>query len=367
MKLLNSIRGEIRGLNHYAEGKMPLKSKVNKCLKLSSNENLIGTSPLVAKAIEVELKKGLTIYPDSGMKLLKSAVIDFWKRHSIKLKPGELLFGDASGEVLNMILSAFVSQGDTVIIPEKSFILYALLSAPKGADVIETKRNNFRADPEEIIKAVKISKNPKIIILANPDNPTSTFLDSSEIERILKNTPEEIAVLIDEAYIHYAGIDSSIIKFKDKYPNLIISFTFSKVYGLAGLRAGYAVMNEMIAEQIEKIRLPFNLGSLQQAGAAAAIKDDDFVKQTVEIINYGRKYLEKEMDSLRIWHLKSYGNFIFADFGDRCTKIIEKLEENGISVRTLGAFGFGDNYVRITIGRPDDNEYLIEKLREAVK
>lgn len=366
MPVLDSIRKEILGLNHYAEGKLPLKSRVDKKLKLSSNENMIGTSQDVLKAINEELNNGLSIYPDSKMTALRKSIVDYWRKQGIIIKAENLLFGDASGEVLNMLISAFVREKDAVIISEKSFTLYSLLSIPKGADVIEVKRKDFRVDLEGIVDAVINAENPKMVIIANPDNPTSTYHSMKEIEVFLRKIPEQTAILIDEAYIHFAGIENSVIKLRERYPNLIVVYTFSKVYGLAGLRVGYAVLDEQVANQVEKIRLPFNLGRLQQAGAKAAIEDDEFVQKTVKIINEGRDFLEKGFDSLGIWHLKSFGNFIFADLGERSSGILEYLEENGISLRTLTSFGFTADYVRITIGRPEDNEYLLEKLREAM-
>jgi histidinol-phosphate aminotransferase len=366
MKILSSIRAEIRGLKNYVAGEMPLKSKVDKQIKLASNENLFGSSPRALAAIEEEIKKGLSIYPDSKMKALKNGVSDYWIKRNTRIYPENLIFGDSSGEVLNMLLAAFLKDGDSIVIPEKSFSLYSLLAIPKGAKVIEAARDDFQVSINALIQAVKKEKNVKMVILSNPDNPTSTFLFPDEIEKLLKNVPEETVVLVDEAYIDFAGKENSSIKWLQNFPNLILIYTFSKAYGLAGLRVGYAVMVPELASQIEKIRLPFNLGTLQQKGAIAALEDEEFVENVVEQIHIGRNYLERELRNLGIWQLPSAGNFIFADFGEKHALIRNFLEENGISVRTLSSFGYPENYVRITIGRKEDNEYFIEKLKEIV-
>lgn len=363
MKILKSIRKDVIDLGNYSEGKAP-RSATGKSIKMSSNENLIGSSPKAVAAIETALKNGLFAYPDKKQTALKEATARYWRKKGAPVKPGNLLFGDSSGEVLNMLLAAFIEDGDAVVIPENSFILYALLSLPKGAKVKEVKRNDFRIDTGKIAKAVRKTGKTKVVIIANPDNPTSTFLAPEEIEKLMKKIPERTAVIIDEAYIHFAGMENSAIRFLEKYPNLILCYTFSKAYGLASLRVGYAVMNEKLAEQIEKIRLPFNLGSLQQAGAAAALEDEEFLSETLRQIGDGQKYLKGEFKKLGIPCLEPYGNFLFADLGRKCASTVNALEKKGVSVRMLGEFGYKPDFVRITIGKKEDNEFLVRCLEE---
>lgn len=366
MEILNSIRKEVLNLNYYTAGKVPAKKGV-RCIKLSSNENPFGSSPLALKQIKRVLKGKLFRYPDPGINGLRNALVNFWKKRNIVIDPTQLLFGDGSGEILNMLMLAFISQNDAVIIPEKSFILYSLLSIPKGANLVEVQRKNFKIDLDALLKAIKTTKAPKMIILANPDNPTSTMLEKTELISFLREVPPEMAVLIDEAYIHFAGIENSLIGMINEFPNLVISHTYSKAYGLAGLRVGYAVMNPEVEKQVEKVRLPFNLGILQQEGAKAALSDEGFLMKTLKETTRGRIYIEEELGKLDIWYLKSYGNFIFANLGNKSDKIVKYLEENGITIRNLESFGFTSNYVRISIGKMADNIYLIKKLNEAIK
>ncbi len=365
MEILKSIRKDIIKLYYYTAGKSP-QAKGGRKIKLSSNENPLGSSPLALKAMEEELKNAVNLYPDSKMRLLREAVVTFWKKKGIEIKETELLFGDASGEIINMLLSAFVTDGDNVIISEKSFSLYTLLSVSKGASLIEVKRKDYCVDLDGIAEAVKKADKPKMVIFSNPDNPTSTFKNRDEIKAFLDKIPPATAVLLDEAYIHFAGLENSAISFLNEYPNLILAYTFSKAYGLAGLRVGYAVLNEKIAEQLEKIRLPFNLGLLQQKGAAAALNDEDFLDRTLNVVEAGKAFLCGELDKLGIRYLKPYGNFIFADFGGNSAQIMKHIEESGITLRPLASFGFSDNFVRISVGTQVDNQYLIDKIKEGL-
>jgi histidinol-phosphate aminotransferase len=364
MNIIDSIRDDILSLDNYKAGRSP-KTAAGRKIKLSSNENRFGVSSKASDAVTLALKEGLSVYPDSRMVNLKNAVVGFWKRRDINITVDNLIFGDGSGEVLNLILAAFLNDGDKVVIPEHSFILYRLLSIPKGAEVIEVKRRDFAVDLDKL--AIETAnRNAKVVIFSNPDNPTSTFADRDKIKTFLDKIPETVAVVLDEAYIHFAGLENSCADFVAEYPNLIITHTFSKAYGLAGLRVGYGIMSSEVAVQLEKIRLPFNLGALQQAGASAALEDEDFLDMTVRKTAAGRDFILTELRKSGITVLDAYGNFVFADFGDSTQAIWENLERNGITVRMLSDFGFGDNFVRITVGTDEDNGFLIEKIREVL-
>ncbi len=367
MSILDSIRPEIRGLNHYTAGVMPKPSKSGRQVKLASNENPFGSSPKALEAIKRSLESGLSLYPDSKMCRLREAVYGFWRRRNIGVSHDELLFGDGSGEVLNMVLAAFLDDGDAVVMPENSFILYSLLAIPKGARVVEVPRRELAVDLEAMAEAV-VRENPKLVILSNPDNPTSTFLAPAAIEAFLRQVPETTAVLLDEAYIHFAGLENSMIERRIAYPNLIIAYTFAKAYGLAALRVGYAVMRPEINVQIEKTRLPFNLGELQQAGAAAALEDEAFLLMTVKGIAENRKLLAEGLTELGFKVLpEPRANFIFVDLGDKAPEILRKLGDNGVSLRDMGSFGYAGNYARISIGTKEEMNYVLDILRNFMR
>jgi len=229
---------------------------------------------------------------------------------------------------------------------------------------VEVERKNFEIDLGKILEKINLIEGKKIVLFANPDNPSSAFIEKDRLKSFLKKIDSNIPVIIDEAYIHFAGIKNSCIDLIKEFENLIIIHTFSKAYGLAGLRVGYGVMSEKLAKEVEKIRLPFNLGTLQQIGAIAALRDQRFLKETLSYVEEGKKYLMKELEKLSIRYLKPHANFIFVDFGERAKEILAFLEKKGITIRHLTDFGYSENYVRITIGLPWENKFLIKNLKE---
>ncbi len=362
MSIIDSVRKDILELDFYKAGKS-IKKK-GQSIKLSSNENLLGSSPLALKAIKNELNKKLNIYPDSKMLDLKNALVSFLKDYNISITNENIVFGDGSGEVISMIFSLFISEDFNLILPEKSFILYYLQSKCKGAQVYEVERTDFAIDLSKILKKSDEIKGKKIILFANPDNPASTFISKNEIEKFLQNISQDIPVIIDEAYIHFAGLNNSVVPLIEKYPNLIVIQTFSKAFGLASLRVGYGIMNADLIYQIEKIRLPFNLGNLQQIGAINALKDKEFLEKTLKFVKEGKIFLKKGFDRLNIKYSEPYANFFFVDFGEKASEIISFLSEAGISIRHLVDFGYPENFVRITIGLPSHNKILLKRIEE---
>lgn len=363
MEILKSIKEEIVNLDYYKAGKIS-EAKARRKIKLSSNENLLGSSNLAIKGIKKFLSRKLNIYPDSKMTELKKALVNFFKKHNFDIKIENILFGDGSGEVINIIFSIFLGEDSCLILPEKSFILYYIHARSKGAKIIEAQRKNFEIDIDKIIEVSNKTKGKKVIIFSNPDNPTSTFIKKGIIKEFLSKIDPSIPVIVDEAYIHFAGLENSVIDLIKDFPNLIVIQTFSKAYGLAGLRVGYGIMNEKICEQAEKIRLPFNLGSLQQVGAIFALKDEKFLKKTIDYVSEGKNYLRKEFNKMGIKFLEPFANFFFVDFGEKTVDLINFLNSVGISIRHLVDFGYPENFVRITIGLLRHNKLLVSKLRE---
>ncbi|OHD54439.1 MAG: hypothetical protein A2Y33_04680 [Spirochaetes bacterium GWF1_51_8] len=362
MEVIKSVRKEIMTLNHYVAGRMPGKSKSGRMIKLASNENRFGSSPKAMAAVRAAAAGELSIYPDSKMNALRAAVCGYWERLGVNVSPQELLFGDGSGEVLNMLLAGFAQEGGSVLFPVNSFMLYRLLTIPKGAQAVMTlRKSDYSADLDSLAGAAG-APGVKAVILSNPDNPTSTFYRPNEIAGFMDKVPAHVPVILDEAYIHFAGMENSAIKLLGSYENLILIYTFSKCYGLAGLRVGYGVMRSPLAEQIEKLRLPFNLGTIQQAGAAAALGDDEFLGMTVRETARGREYLTDKLKALGLDTAVPGGNFIFVDLGMRYLEILEALDNEGISVRSLSDFGFGDRFARITVGTMEENELLVKTL-----
>jgi histidinol-phosphate aminotransferase len=363
MEAIKSIRREVLTLGTYQAGRMPAKSKSGRMIKLASNENRWGTSPKAVLAIAEAVSGGLSIYPDSKMKTVREAAVSFWKRRGITLAPEQFVFGDGSGEIINMLLSAFVTEGSRVVIPANSFILYKLLTIPKGATPVFSLRDEDYSVELESLADSAISADTKAVIFANPDNPTSTFHKPDKIDEFMSRIPENIPVILDEAYIQFAGLENTALPLLEKYPNLVLTYTFSKCYGLAGLRVGYGIMRPEFAEQIEKIRLPFNLGTVQQGGAAAAFGDDEFLDMTFSETAKSRDFLVSSLKELGYKITDPWANFVFLDLGEKYADVLSALETAGISIRTLGEFGYGDRFGRITFGTMEECEYLVKTLK----
>lgn len=362
--LLSRVRSEIISMDDYVAGKPP-KSGAPRSIKLASNENRWGSSPAAISAISNALKNGLYQYSDSHQKQLKEALCAFWGRRGVSVTPDRCIFGDGSGEVLHLALSIFLRDGDIVLVPERSFILYSTVTLPKGAKIVNTPRKqDFTIDLKAMAKAVHDNPSVKAVIVCNPDNPTGTMLDKTEIREFLSSIPQTVAVILDEAYIHFAGMEHSMVGEATDYPNLIVSHTFAKAYGLAGLRVGYALAHPAIAMQMEKIRLPFNLGSLQQAGAIAALSDEAFLEESVENTKASIKRMRKMLGEYGFKSYPTSSNFFLADFGDKAAEIIAYLEDSGITLRHLVSFGFEPNYVRISAGTEEDLDYFEEILKK---
>lgn len=358
------IKPEIRSLPSYVAGKMPQPGPDGRCIKLASNENLFGTSQAVLEAMNTVIRNGLTIYPDSSMRQLRESAVRFWAERGVQLTSGQFLFGNGSGEVLNMILASVIRQGDRLVVPELSFSLYTLLSVPKGADVNLSGRKNYEIDLENLLDLSTKGKKARAVIIANPDNPVSSFIEKEKLISFMDSMPADILVIIDEAYIHFAGLENSLMDHLNKYPNLVIAHTFSKAYGMAALRVGYAVMAPELSAEMEKIRLPFNMSTLQQAGAAAAF-DSPEALYSVPLVIVSRDFMFHEIKNMGFAVKKPYGNFIFVDFGDKCEEIYTLLENNGISVRILSSFGYPRNFCRITAGTMADSQYLVSILKKS--
>ncbi|URA11157.1 pyridoxal phosphate-dependent aminotransferase [Thermospira aquatica] len=356
-RLVSLIRPEVKSLAGYVAGKAPSGSYKRR-IKLASNENLVINNSDVQRHIKRILSSpSLEYYPDSHQTRLREAVISFLEREGFSISPEQIVFGDGSGESLQMVMMAFVNPGDTVVIPEQSFSLYRTRAILAGARVVEVRRKNLWVDLDAL-KETAIQTRAKLVVFSNPDNPTSTTHGGDDLERFLRGIPPDVLVLLDEAYIHFANWRESGLHFVTRYPNLIIMHTLSKAFGLAALRVGFTVSHPILAEQMEKIRLPFNLGLLAQEGAWYRLTHPNRIWESVEIICRERKALIDFLEKEGRHPLPAGGNFVFCDFGPEYKRIVEYLENHGITVRSLGSFGYDPRFVRITVGGPRDMTYF---------
>ncbi len=323
--------------------------------KMASNENPLGPSPKAISAIKKYINN-INRYPEGSCFYLRQALS---KR--LKIKQDQIIFGNGSDELIVFSLRAFVNEGDEVIVASPTFLIYEIASKIQGAKVKIVPTRYFKYDLKLMAKSV--TKNTKIVFIANPDNPNGTYVTKYELESFLKSIPKEILVFIDEAYFDFVA--------EKDYPNgldyisgnnVIISRSFSKSYGLAGVRVGYGVSNPEIIKYMEAVREPFNVNSIAQVAALAALKDKKFLSKTKKITQDGRKFLYKEFSKLGLRYIPSVTNFILFEVGRSAQKVSGALLKKGIIVRDMKAWGL-DTFMRVTVGKPKENKKFIKELR----
>ncbi len=352
------IRKDIQKIESYKPGK-PIQEVerelgIKDVVKLASNENCLGPSPLALAAIRKGLKS-LNRYPEGTCFYLKKALA-----RSLGVNENNLLFGNGSDELLDIILKTIKEPGAQLITGDATFVEYKICGRINGYEVKTVGLEDFTYDLKAIRKA--ISKKTKVIFIANPNNPTGTYVNSNQVREFLNSIPDSILVVFDEAYFEYVenkdfpGLIGSINK-----KNIIILRTFSKIYGLAGLRIGYMIASPKFIEYAERIRQPFNVNSLAQAAALAALSDKAFVKKTVSLIKKEKKFLYDAFQKLGIWYKESSANFIFVRMDTKVNKVFGKLLKKGVIIREMGP-GLS-KYARITIGTRKENIKLIKALK----
>ncbi len=357
-------RQEIFKLKPYIPGKPIEEVKrelgIDNIIKMASNENPLGPSPLALQAI-TEILPEIYLYPDANCFELKQRLADFYQ-----ITAEHLLIGNGSDELLKLLAEAFICPGDQVIFAQPTFSEYEFVSLIMGAECIKVPLKDYALDLEAILKA--ITPITKIIFICNPNNPSGTMLDAAAIHQFMEQVPDDIIVIFDEAYCEYVESPDFPVSldYVRQGRNVIISRTFSKIYGLAALRVGYAITTPAIAQAIETVMEPFNVNSLAQAGALAALDDKQHVAQSQALNRAGKKYLYAEFERLGLQYVPTQANFILVDCGCDCQSIFRVLLQQGIIVRTCDHFGFPHS-IRVTIGKPEDNQRFIKSLEKVLK
>ncbi len=342
---------------HINELKTLSKNKI-KLTKLASNENPAGISLLAKKAIQKEINE-LARYPDSNGFQLKKII-----SQKYKVPIDWVVLGNGSNDILDLVARALVSPKDSVIFSEYSFAVYALSTKIIGAKGIKVPSKNFGHDLNAMKKA--ITENTKLIYIANPNNPTGTFLNEKSLKNFIKSVPSSIVIVLDEAYTEYLSKKDSFnsISWIKNYSHLFISRTFSKAYGLAGLRIGFGIGQKKITNLINRVRHPFNVNTLAQVAAISAFKDKDFLKLSIKINKLGYAQITNAFDKLKVKYIPSYANFILFHAGDlnySSKKIFSILLSKGIIIRSVTEYGL-NNWLRVSIGMPKENEKFIKAL-----
>jgi histidinol-phosphate aminotransferase len=364
MDLCEQSPSYIRAIAPYQPGKpiselareMGLDEK--KIVKLASNENPLGVSPKAKAAI----KKGLAQlgrYPDGNAFELKAALA---RRHGV---PQEcIVVGNGSNDLLEMAAGAFLAPGRAAVYSQHAFAVYPLATQARGATGIVVPARNYAHDLAAMLAA--ITPETRVVFIANPNNPTGTFATGEEIENFLARVRRDVAVVVDEAYTDYLppNLRYDSVALLKKYPNFIVTRTFSKVYGLAGLRVGFGLMHPDVAELLNRVRQPFNVNSLALAAAVAALEDRKFVAKSTKMNRSGLARLERELKTLGLEFIHSCANFVTFRVS-RARAVYEKLLRQGVIVRPLAGYDMPD-HLRVTVGTPKENGKFLKALRTAL-
>jgi len=355
-KFADVAKKSVMNIKPYVPGKpieeVQREHGIKDVIKLASNENPLGPSKLAVKAMEKKLRS-VNLYPESGAYYLRRALA----KH-LKIRESMLVFGNGSNEILNLLAEAFVEPGDEVMFSALSFVVYPIAADTVGGTAIQIPHKDFRHDIDGFIK--RLSHKTKLVYLCNPNNPTGTIITKEEFEKFMSAVGPKTIVALDEAYFEYVQ-DKNYpdgIKYLAKYPNLVVLRTFSKIYGLAGIRIGYAAADPDIIEIIERVRPPFNANLIAQAAGEAALRDREHLKNTVKTNNEGKKYLCAEFKKLDVEFVRTHANFIFVKFKANSKVVFEALLKKGVIIRPQF-----DSFARITIGTMEENKKLAKALK----
>ena len=328
-------------------------------IKLASNENPYGPSPKALQALK-RAAKDVNRYPDGDCFYLRQALAQ-----RLKVSPKQIVFGNGSDEVIVLAVRVFVNPGDEVIIADPSFLIYGIAARIADANVRAIPLKGFSYDLEGMKKAV--TEKTRIIFLGNPDNPSGKYLTQKQLEDFLKDLREDILVFIDEAYYEYVRAKDYVdsLGLLKKHKNIIVTRTFSKMYGLAGLRVGYGVASEEIIDCLNRIREPFNVNSLAQAAALAALNDQAYYRSLARKIERQREVLYRGVCKLGLKYVESCTNFVLIDMRQDATGIAKALLGEGVIVRDMSVWGL-KHFIRVTIGTEAENKRFLAALRKVL-
>ncbi len=354
----------LQGVEGYKPGKSVEQAqrgsrKKVSFIKLASNENALGASPMAMTALRKAVKN-LQQYPDPVCHDLRAALAK-----KLKLKPENFVFGNGSDELLVMAIRAFVEADEEVIVAQPTFLIYELQSKVSGASVKVVPLSQMRYDLKAMAAAV--TSKTKLIFIANPDNPTGTYVNHDEVVHFLEQLPAHVVVVMDEAYFEFAeGKDyPKSLSVLDKYP-IIVTRTFSKAYGLAGLRIGYGMMQPALAEALNAVREPFNVNTLAQAAAIGALKDKAFLAASKKLVREGRRFLERELIQLGFHVVPSATNFVLFEVGLKGQELAESLLTRGVIIREMKGWKL-PGFLRVTIGTMAQNKKFVQALKATLK
>ena len=354
----------IRALQPYQPGKpieeLEREYGIDDIIKLASNENPLGPSPRAVEAMRGELEQ-VWLYPDGNGFHLKHKLAE---RHGVG--PEQITLGNGSSDLLEFAVRVLVRPGDEVLFSQHAFAIYPIVTLAAGGTPVAAPARNWGHDLEAMLQA--INGRTRVIFIANPNNPTGTWLKGAELEPFLAAVPDTVLVVIDEAYFDYAAFPATggagypdAMQWLDRFPNLLVTRTFSKAHGLAGLRIGYGVSHPRLADLLNRVRPPFNVNGLALTAARAALDDDEHLRKTLELNAEGLRQLMAGFDTMGLTYIPSVGNFISVDVGRPAAPLFEALLREGVIVRPVANYGM-PNHLRVTVGRKHENTRFLQAL-----
>jgi len=356
----------VQKLSPYVPGKpvdelaRELKLDPAGIVNLASNENPLGPSPKALAAIQAELSE-LTRYPDGNGFVLKQRLA---QRYSVGVH--QVTLGNGSNDILELVARAYLAPGLNAVFSEHAFAVYPIATQAVGAEGRAVAAKNWGHDLDAMADA--IDENTRVVFVANPNNPTGTWFDAAALGTFLARVPAHVLVVLDEAYIEYAEgqeLPDGLAYLAD-YPNLLVSRTFSKAYGLAALRVGYAISSPVIADVLNRVRQPFNVNSLALAAACAALDDVDYLAASRRVNDAGMAQLEHGFRQLGLEWIPSRGNFIAVDFARDAAPINQALLREGVIVRPVAGYGM-PTFLRVSIGTERENARFLDVLTQVLQ
>jgi len=360
----NLTRKGILKIESYVPGKsieeVQKEFGAKRWVKLASNENLLGPSPKAVAAIRKELPN-IYLYPEGPCTVLKKALAE-----KFAISEKMVVVSNGADNLILMIANAFVNEGDEVMMADPTFSVYTNVTQIMGGKPIKVKLKDFAHDLESMLK--KVNRKTKLVFVCNPNNPTGTTVSLEAFNHFLSKLPKRVIVVLDEAYGDFAedAFYPNGLDYIKERKQIIVLRTFSKVYGLAGLRIGYALGREDLVDCLYQVRDPFPVHRLAQVAAVAALNDEDHVIRSIQLVYEGKRYLYKELDRIGLSYVPSQANFIFIDFEKDSGEIFKALLKEGIIIRPGKVWGY-PTFARLTIGRMDDNRRFIKALKKILK
>ena len=327
-------------------------------IKVASNENPFGPSPLAVAAMQKALA-GVNLYPDGNAFYLKQKLAG-----KLGVEPANLVLGNGSNEIIEFVAHALLAPGADAVVSQFCFAIYPIVTKLFGANIITVPAKNYGHDLPAMLRA--ITPNTRIVFVANPNNPTGTLAPREELIRFVNEVPDDVLLVMDEAYVEFLDDPLDLVSLirLGARKNLILMRTFSKIYGLAGLRIGYGVANAELVSALEKIRQPFNINLLAQTAALAALDDAEHVRKTRTNNSTGLELFERTSRDLKLEFVPSHANFILVRVGAG-QRVFEAMQKQGVIVRPMGGYQLPE-WIRISIGTPQENERCLGALKSAL-